>query len=198
MIKNRINIIKSHITWFMEETLKVERSYGKTLIQWRHVHQKRQGGFLVVDILRESVDRLSRYNDLARMGSWDSKDRRGGAPWFERFQLARLNTPMKWRSLALTVRWDYDDADGEEEEEEEEDSARVWLNTRAVVISFTLRRERTSGARWGQSDAPKTWAILPRTGIGEENSDAATRVGALLACQCTNHSPFTPFSATLV
>ncbi|EGI61773.1 hypothetical protein G5I_09890 [Acromyrmex echinatior] len=36
------------------------------------------------------------------------------------------------------------------------------------------------------------------TGIGEENSDAATRVGALPACQCTNHSPFTPFSATLV
>lgn len=32
----------------------------------------------MVDILRESVDRLSRYNDLARMGSWDSKDRRGG------------------------------------------------------------------------------------------------------------------------
>jgi len=23
---------------------------------------------------------------------------------------------------------------------------------------------RTSGAHWGQSDAPKTWAILPRTG----------------------------------
>lgn len=84
-----------------------------------------------------------------------------GSVWFERFQLARLNTPMKWRSLALMARWDYDDADGEEEEE---DSARVWLNTRAVVILFTLRREQTSGARWGQSDAPKTWPILPRTG----------------------------------
>lgn len=119
-----------------------------TLVQWRAVHQKRQGGFLVVDILRESVDRLSRYNDLARMESRGSKDRLG-VPWFERFQLARLNTPMKWRSLALTVRWDYDDADGEEEEEEEEDSARVWLNTRAVVILFTLRRERTSGAPLG-------------------------------------------------
>jgi len=36
------------------------------------------------------------------------------------------------------------------------------------------------------------------TEIREENSDTATRVGALLACQCTNHSPFTPFNATLV
>lgn len=32
----------------------------------------------MVDILRESVNRLSRHNDLARIGSRDSKDRRGG------------------------------------------------------------------------------------------------------------------------
>lgn len=65
------------------------------------------------------------------------------------------------------------------------------------LVHATARTDEW-GPTGGQSDAPKTRAILPRTGTGEENSDAATRVGALLACQCTNHSPFTPFSAALV
>lgn len=121
------------------ESRKLLKEATPTLVQRRPSKTSRRTGH-VVDILRESIDRLSRSNDLARTrnrGIPERRTGRSGSSW-------HAGSTRPWSgavrsSLRGTVR----DADGVEERKKwKKIRARVWLNTRAVVILFTLRRGR--------------------------------------------------------
>lgn len=160
-------------------------------------------GFLVVDILRESVDRLSRYNDLARMGSRDSKDRRGEGGSVVR----EVPAGAAQHAHEVAVSRSYGSArlrrrrrrGGGRRRRRRLGTCLTKHSCGRYLVHATARTDER-GPLGTERCAQNTGhsSACRGTGIGEENSDAATRVGALPACQCTNHSPFTPFSATLV
>lgn len=202
---NRIENIQGE-TEREDEVKERERELLRDRSSWR-VHQKCQEDFLAVDILRESAGRLSRQSDLARMESQGSPPKDGSALCLSvrpkeipAGASQHAHEVVLGRSLPHGPR---DDVAGHEEEEHTcltKRSLSLPLSFyRAVVISFTLRRGR-AGPRWDRAMRPKHEPFFrsSRGKAGSSRMATPPRLLVLPACQCTNHSPFTLFSATLV
>lgn len=178
---------------------------------WR-VRQKRQGGFLAVDILRESVGTV--YLGRTILQKWRGREVRlspkdgsvrprespaGASQHAHEVVLGR-------RSLPLGPR---DDQAGHTRRKSKQHTGATCLTKHSLFFVRSLSRSRYDENEWaphaGLTERCAQNTGYSSAGIFREKERTRDRMaecrrvaGITRACQCTNHSPFTPFSATLV